>query len=373
VASLARSSYPDFPFRFPFLLIETLTVSLLLGFAIKTINLMDEAIFVIEGALLVVLAFCVKLFFARRSIDAKSEATVLRDDMDKMDTGILSAKVRWMKKSPLEAYRDSWSKLPSQRSEAGFTATDEFVGNVWKAFLLAAVGLLLFAGYEAEHPLIRHYGQWAFIWVILFTAYIGIFLGFLHLLRNPRVTVSRIFDVYINLGALLLGIPFSIFFFFLIGAVVILLFVPADANPSHALIPFSIVIIFVVIVAQIFYIVSTMNRYAAERGLSLSEYIRLKLSREERERERLAKLAHRERMDSLYEKIPEIKERIHPAVSRSPAVYSVRTMKDYEYEIEEKNPIFAFIREFIPALMGIIVANSLLILGFFALAALVWG
>ncbi|MFX0114933.1 MAG: hypothetical protein ACFFB3_10335 [Candidatus Hodarchaeota archaeon] len=370
---MAKSSYPDFPFRFPFLLIETLVVSLLIGLAITTFNLMDEAIFIIEGALLVLLALCVRFFFAKGSIGAKSEGTAVRDDMDKMDTGILSVKVRRMKKSSLEAYRDSRSKLPFQRSEVGFEATEEVVSSIWKAFLLAAVGLLLFAGYESEHPLIRHYGQWAFIWVILFAAYIGVFLGFLHLLRNPRVAVSRIFDVYINLGALLLGIPFSIFFLFLIGAVTILIFVPAGANPQHALIPFVIVVIFIVVVAQIFYIVSTMNRYAAERGLSLSGYIRLKLSREEREREKLVKLAHRERMDSLYEKIPEIKERIHPAVSKSPAAYPVRSLEDYEYPVEEKNPILAFIREFIPALMGIIIANTLLILGFFALAALVWG
>lgn len=339
-----------------------------------TLDLMDEWIYIIEGVLLVISAVVVKLFFSSGGDGSNPERSALRDDMDKMDLGILGVRRRRLQRAPSKTYEDRPDPVSLnavRRPGLGRSFSPELAENVWKAFLVAAIGLLFFAGYEAEVAIIRHFGQFAFLWALLFAAYIGIFMGFLHLIRNPRVTVSRIFDVYINMGVLLFGIPFGTFFLFILGAVTILMFVSAGTDPQQALVPFVFVTFVVILVLQAFYLVSTMRKYAAERGLSLSDYIRLKLSGEERERERLRKLAHRERIDSLYEKIPEIKSRMRPVAATTPASSSTRSLDDYEYAKEEKHPFFAFLREFVPAILGIFVANTLLIIGFLALAALV--
>lgn len=369
-----KSSHPVFPLKFPFLLIETLAISLLIGLAMVTLDLTNEWIYVIEGVLLVLTAVFVKLSFSRGEASPNPERTALRDDMDKMDLGILTVRRRRLQRAPSKTYEDRPDPVSLdvlRRPGSRNSLSPELADNVWKAFLVAAIGLLFFAGYEAEVALIRHLGQWAFLWALLFAAYIGIFLGFMHLIRNPRVTTSRIFDVYINMGALLFGIPFGTFFLFILGAVTILMFLPAGTDPQQALVPFVLVALIGILVLQAFYLVSTMKKYAAERGLSLSEYIRLKLSGKERELEKLGKLANQERIDSLYEKIPEIKSRIRPAAATASASYSTRSLDDYEYAKKEKHPFFAFLREFVPAILGIIVANTLLIIGFLALAALV--
>lgn len=334
---------------------------------------MNEWIFAIEAVILVLVALFVKITYNRKASDEHSERTSLRDDMDKIDVGYMSAKRRHTRLFPSRTFGDrpdTISLNPFRRSGSGILISKQLVDNIWKAFLLAALGLLVYGATQSE-GIIQHYGQWALLWGLLFAAYIGMLLGFLHLIRNPRVSVSRVFDVYINLGALLFGIPFGVFFIFILGAAVILMLVPAlQTTPQQALVPFAIVALVLIFVMQALYLFSTINKYAAERGLSASEYIRLKLSREERERNRLEKLAHKERIDSLYERIPEIKERIHPGAAKSPAAHPIRSMDDYEYAKDEKNPFFAFVREFIPALLGIIVGNAVFIAGFFALAAL---
>ncbi|MHA2270489.1 MAG: hypothetical protein ACXACI_01415 [Candidatus Hodarchaeales archaeon] len=374
VIFLNRSSNPDLPFRFPFLLIETLVIGLLLGLTLVWIDLMDEWIFAIEAMVLVLLAVFAKITYNRKVGAEHSERSSLRDDMDKIDVGYTSAKKRHTTLFPSRTFGDrpdTISLNPFRRSGSGILISKQLVDNIWRAFLLAALGLLVYGATQSSNPLLQHYGQWAFLWGLLFAAYIGMLLGFLHLIRNPRVSVSRVFDVYINLGALLFGIPFGVFFLFILGAAVILMFVPVlQTTPQQALVPFAIVALIVIFVMQALYLFSTINKYAAERGLSASEYIRLKLSREERERTRLEKLAHKKRIDSLYERLPEIKERIHPGAIRSPAAHPIRSMDDYEYAKDEKNPFFAFVREFIPALLGIIIGNAVFIAGFFALAAL---
>ncbi|MFW9916885.1 MAG: hypothetical protein ACFFGZ_14865 [Candidatus Thorarchaeota archaeon] len=353
---------------------ETLVVGLLVGLTLVWINLTNEWIFAIEAMLLVLLAASAKMTYKRRVRAEHSERSSLRDDMDKIDVSYMTAKRRHTALFPSRTFGDrpdTISLNPFRMTGSGILISKQLVDNIWKAFLLAALGLLVYGATQSENPLIEHYGQWAFLWGLLFAAYIGMLLGFLHLIRNPRVSVSRVFDVYINLGALLFGIPFGIFFLFILGAAVILMFVPAlETTPEKALVPFAIVILIVIFVMQALYLFSTINRYAAERGLSASEYIRLKLSREERERTRLEKLAHQKRIDSLYERLPEIKGRIHPGAIKSPAAYPIQSMDDYEYAKEERNPFFAFVREFIPALLGIIIGNAIFIAGFFALAAL---
>ncbi|MFX0117701.1 MAG: hypothetical protein ACFFB3_24360 [Candidatus Hodarchaeota archaeon] len=214
----------------------------------------------------------------------------------------------------------------------------------------------------------RQISSIAFIVVVLFLPF-GAFLGLLHIMRNPRASASRAFGVYINLGVLLVGIPLIVFLLFLIGVATLLVFIPPSGDPAQVVLSTLLFSILLMGVIQIYFIVSTLQKTADYHGLSISGYILMKLSQEEKERQKQEKIARAKHVDRLYTKLPEMKKKIKPW-AKAPA-QTVATIDISQYEYAPSSSKFkTILRELGPALLAIFVADLVFAAFFLMLASM---
>ena len=88
----------------------------------------------------------------------------------------------------------------------------------------------------------------------------------------------------------------------------LLVFVSPSGDPQLVVLSTLLLFVLVTVGIQVYYVIYRLKEYAKSHGLTTSTFIKMKLSREELERQRLDKLAQRKRMDALYRKIREIKK-----------------------------------------------------------------
>ena len=114
-------------------------------------------------------------------------------------------------------------------------------------------------------------------------------------------------------------------------------------------------------------LLSTLKSYANERGYSLREYLRFKLSPKEHQRERQKKKEYQERMKSFYEKVPEITQNVRPWVTPTQS-FSTFNLEEYEYA-EKQSPLRTLLQEFGVPILGMAMADLFFILFFLGLTS----
>jgi hypothetical protein len=343
---LVDSSLADeFPFRFTNLLIETIIIGTLFGFAILSSDLLDEIVFVVEGVVLLLIGIYFELAYGGRKSSAISTGDSTRTRIE--GTAIVV-------EGPLED-----KPLIDKR----------LARNITKAFSLSAVALWLVAGIVVtDNPFVSYVSQVAFIVVVLFFPF-GVFLGLLQVMRNPRVSASQAFGAYINLGMLLIAIPLIVLLLFVVGAVTLLVFIPPSGDPAQLLLTTLLISVVAMAILQGYFVISTLQRAADYHGLSISGYIMLKLSEEEKERQKQAKIARAKKAARLYEAIPQMKKKIRPWEKDGPQLAPPVDMSEYEYA-QSSSKLRAIIRELGPALLAILAADAVFIAFFLAISSM---
>ncbi|MFQ5978031.1 MAG: hypothetical protein ACE5OZ_07880 [Candidatus Heimdallarchaeota archaeon] len=344
----------EFPFRFRNLLIETIFVSMLFGFAIISSKLLDELIFILEGFALLLIAIVFELIWGGQESEAK--ALIARAEEEAKQSG-----------TTYGAHQSTFMKVTEEGTvpaahtlEADALIDKRLSRNITKAFSLSTIVLWLIAGLgTTDNAVVRQVSSIAFIVVVLFLPF-GMFLGLLQAMRSPRVSTSRAFGAYINLGVLLVGIPMFMFLFFVVGSVILLVLVPPSSDPAQILLSTLLVAILLTAVIQVYFIVSTLQKAADYHGLSISGYIALKLSQEEKEQERQAKIARAEKVDELYSAIPAMKKKIKPWAKERAEPISRIDMSQYEYA-PKSSKLGAILRELGPPLLAVFLSNLVFI------------
>ena len=161
-----------------------------------------------------------------------------------------------------------------------------------------------------------------------------------------------------------------VFLFFVVGAVVVLTFVPPGEDPGHILLITMFVAVLVIAIIQVGYIFSTLQKSAKYHGLTISGYISLKLSKEEKIRQKKEKRARAEQADRLYTQIHDLKKKVRPWAVSSTLPVSTIDMSQYEYASSE-NPFRTLIRELGPPLLGIFFGNIVMIAVLLILSSMV--
>lgn len=334
----------EFPFRFRNLFIETILIGTLFGFAIISSQLLDELIFILEGLFLLLIAIFFELIYGGRESEGMELIARAKEEARQSETVVTE------EGTGQAAHALGTDPLIDKRLSR----------NITKAFSLSTIVLWLIAGLgTTDNPVVQQVSSIAFIVVVLFLPF-GMFLGLLQAMRSPRVSTSRAFGAYINLGVLLIGIPMSMFLFFVVGSAILLVFVPPSSDPAQVLLSALLVAILLTAVVQIYFIVSTLQKAADYHGLSISGYIAMKMSQEERERERQAKIARAEKVDELYSAIPAMRKKIKPWAKDRAEPVSRIDISMYEYA-PKSSKLGAILRELGPPLLAIFLSNIVFI------------
>ncbi|MFQ5979156.1 MAG: hypothetical protein ACE5OZ_13605 [Candidatus Heimdallarchaeota archaeon] len=213
-------------------------------------------------------------------------------------------------------------------------------------------------------------GQFTFIAVLVLAIPLT-GMGFVQAMRHPRLSASRAFDASMNLAVLIVGIPTMIFFIFLAMTIAILVFIPQSTGITQVVSAALLLSMVAMVLFQMWYIYSTLQRSAKYHGLSILEYIAIRFNQEEQKQQKEERKARGERIDALYERIPEFKEEIRPSKLATSQPGVSLSMREYEYA-SIRHPLLAFLKGLFPGIIATFL-GAIVYVAFFLFLAMMAG
>lgn len=348
-----------FPFRFPVLLAEALIIGLIFGFLVMWTDFMDETIFLVIAIVFLLIAGAFEFKFG----SAGSQGTVIRSSA--VDPVALIGQTYFERDTSAAAQQAEFAQ--SGAVIRRFSIDKRLSRNITKALCLAAVCLwVLTESRLLDNPQVHQISQ-----ILLIAALVLILpiagMGFVQGMRHPKLSASRAFDASMNLAVIIVGIPTMVFFIFIGAVLALLVFVPQSSDLTQIISAALLVSIATMAVIQVYYVYSTLLRSAKYHGLSIPDYIAMRLSQEEKRRQKAERKVRGERIDELYDRIPEFKEEIRPSKSPAAELPIKLGMEEYEYASKD-HPIKAILKGFLPGLVATFLGTMIYVAFFLILA-----
>ncbi|MHA2368955.1 MAG: hypothetical protein ACXADX_09045 [Candidatus Hodarchaeales archaeon] len=349
-----------FPFRIPVLLAEALFIGLIFGFLVMWADFMDETIFLVIAIAFLLIAGAFEFKFGSEG----SQGTVVRSGG--VDPVALLGQTFFERDTTGATQQAEFAQTGAVARR--FAIDKRLSRNITKALCLAAVCMWILAEVELfSNPQVHQISQILFIAaLVLLLPLVG--MGFVQGMRHPKLSASRAFDASMNLAVLVLGIPTMVFFIFIGAALTLLIFVPQSSDLTQIVSAALLVAIVAMAAIQVYYVYSTLQRSAKYHGLSIPDYIAMRLSQEEKKRQKAERKVRGERIDELYDRIPEFKEEIRP--SKSPAAeLPIRLGMEEDYEYTSKDHLVkAILKAFLPGLVATFLGTMIYVAFFLILA-----